>query len=413
MLRLFWFFLFLDFPRYVLTDVFMALTALYYRIHTPRRRREFLTKLETSPPLVSVVIPALNEENTIYWTVRSLKEQTYKNLEIIVVDDGSTDRTQEICRELARAGEIRYFRFEDRSGKSAALNYGVEQASGEFIVFVDSDTTFDRLSIFNLIKYFDDPRVGAVSGNILVRNSSAGLLTALQSIEYTFSISIGRRFRALVGILPVISGAFGGFRSSLVGLKVLGGHEPGPGNDSDLTLRVRKAGFNVAFAHDAFCYTNVPETFPSLIKQRWRWDRNLVKNRLRKHRDVFNPFTKNFLLRNALSSLDSITFHIGLATLTVVYMVDILVHYPRLLLFVLLVNYFVYVAAELIQFAMGIFLTGIRSNLKLLLYVPLYHPYKMVLKLFRLVGYFQELALKWSYRDPFAPYKVRERMMRW
>lgn len=407
------FFLF-DFPRYVMTDIFIFFYEIADRFRKKKNVESFVLELKKRPPFVSVIVPVLNEENTIEWTIRSLKEQTYKNLEIIIVDDGSTDRTPEICKSLKKLGGVSYYRFSERAGKSAALNYGLGFAKGKYVVFVDSDTTFDRDAFFNLIKGFADPRVGAVAGNLRPRNTKRNLLTTLQHIEYLFSISMGRRFRAFCGILPVISGAFGGFRRDIVSLKTIGGHDPGPGNDSDLTIRVRKLGYKIAFAPEAICLTNVPETFYGLIKQRWRWDRNLIKNRLRKHRDIYNPFSKNFRLKDVVSSTDTIFFHVGFAVLTVVYLTDLLLNFPQILPFIFFTNYIMYFSSELFQLLLISILLRRWEDLLLCVYMPLFNPYKIIMKFFRLVGYAQELFFRYSYsRDRFAPFKVRQKMIRW
>ena len=280
LLRVFWFFIIFDMPRYIFTDTYILIIGLLQKF-THKKDPAFLERLQVSPPLVSVIIPALNEEDTIAWTIKSLSEQSYKNFELIIVDDGSTDRTPEICTRLSRQENVHYYRFEERAGKSAVLNHGLQHANGEFIVFVDSDTTFNRDAIFELLQVFADPRVGGASGNLRARNAHCNILTTLQQIEYIFSISIGRRFRSHFDILPIISGAFGGFRKSLISLDTIGGHEPGPGNDSDLAIRIRKQGYRILFIPEAICLTNVPTTFPKLIKQRQRWDRNIIKNRIK------------------------------------------------------------------------------------------------------------------------------------
>ncbi|MEE9584870.1 MAG: glycosyltransferase [Candidatus Brocadiales bacterium] len=411
-IRVYWFFIIFDFPRYVLTDVYIFIYEMI-RLSRPRKKRKtFESKLLEGPPLVSVLVPVLNAGDTIQWTVRSLLEQTYKNIEIIIVDDGSTDNTPLMCRRLERQEEmVTYSRFEERAGKSAALNHAIRFAKGEFIVFIDADTTFDRDAIFNVIKNFADPKVGAVAGNLRPRNAKRTLLTRLQQIEYLFTIDVGRRIRANFGILPIVSGAFGGFRRELV--EQVGGHEPGPGNDSDLTIRIRKRGYKIVFAPDAICLTNVPDKLYNLIKQRMRWDRNLVKTRMLKHRNVFNPFSKNFMIRTTLSFMDTIFFHVVLAFISLIYLMDLSVNYYQIMLFVLAINYLAYFLAEALELIIGAVLTKSWSNLGLFLYLPIYNPYKIMLKLFRVIAYFQELLLRSSTRDPFAPHKVRREMIRW
>ncbi|KAA3661040.1 MAG: glycosyltransferase family 2 protein, partial [Calditrichaeota bacterium] len=305
------------------------------------------------------------------------------------------------------------YRFHERAGKAAALNHGLKQANGEFIVFVDSDTTFHRDSIFELLQLFADEHVGGASGNLRARNANENLLTILQQIEYIFSISIGRRFRAHLNILPIISGAFGGFRKELITLETIGGHEPGPGNDSDLAIRIRKQGYRIVFIPEAICLTNVPNTLSKLMKQRQRWDRNIIKNRIKKHKNVFNPFQKQFRVRDALSFVDSIFYHVILAAITVFYIFDLVINFPEFLPFILPINYVLYFVAELYELIISAILSRNVKDLWLAIYLPLYNPYKIFLKFVRLIAYTQEFFFNYSKNDPFAPYKVRRRMIEW
>lgn len=414
LLRIFWFYLVFDFPRFVLTDLIIFVYELWPR---PQSHREiaFMRKLTEHPPRVSIIIPALNEQDTIAWTIRSLHEQTYKNLEIIIVDDGSEDRTPTICREMASMfADLKYLRFSERAGKSAVLNYGLKFATGEFVVFVDSDTTFDRDAIFLIISTFADPKVGGVSGNLSVRNGDENLLTTLQKIEYMFTISMGRRVRSLFGTLPIISGAFGAFRRELIGLERLGGHEPGPGNDSDLAIRVRKKGYKIKFQPRAFCLTNAPTEMFRLMKQRSRWDRNMIKNRIRKHKDVFNPFSKGFRFIDVVAFVDSLFFHLVLAVITACYLLDLAWNYPDYVGPIMCVNFFLYFCSELLELVLILILDKNEKEFaKLLPFLPLVNPFKIILKLVRLKAYFQELFLRSSNRDPFAPVKVRQRYIQW
>lgn len=401
--RVFWAFIFLEIPRYLFTDLYILLRFLF------SKDREITANHLDAKPQVSVILPALNEERTIAYTVRSLLEQDYPNLEIIVVDDGSTDRTPEICQKLAEEGHIRFFQLRDRQGKSAALNYGFKVSRGEYIVFMDTDSTLDRNAIFNLLKYFEDERVGAVSGNLGVRNFHTNLLTKLQAIEYLVSITVGRWFRASIGILSIVPGAFGAFRRSL--LERIGGHEPGPGNDSDLTIRTRKLWKQVVFAPDATCLTNVPESWRGWLRQRMRWDRNIIRNRVRKHRDIYNVFQANFSLSNLLSFIDTIFFAVFLALVWLVYIVDIIVHYPDRAGLILFVNFCLRLLLKLIQFLIALAVSERKLEyLGLILYLPLFGIYRIVMKLVRIAATLQELLFRWSYRDPFAPEKVRKQM---
>ncbi|MCG8607209.1 glycosyltransferase, partial [bacterium] len=386
MLRVFWYFIFFDLPRYVVLD-FYIFSRVFSQRSQPKRKADFLLKLRDDPPLVSVIIPVLNEDRTIGWTIRSLKEQSYPNMELVIIDDGSTDKTPEICRKLAKQANIAYHRFNERAGKSAVLNYGMKLSKGEFIVFVDSDTTFDRDAVYKLMRAFADPRVGGVSGNLRARNGDTNIWTNLQQIEYLFTISVGRRIKAHLGILPIISGAFGGFRRDIVSIQAVGGHEPGPGNDSDLAIKVRKRGYKIVFEHEATCLTNVPENPLRLIKQRSRWDRNLIKNRIHKHRNVYNPFSKNFRFLDMLSFVDSIFFHVILAAVTVIYLFDVAVNFTSFLPVILALNFCLYLAAEVLELCIAAVLNKRTEDLALMGYLLLFNPYKLFMKLVRLTAY--------------------------
>ncbi|RMF85319.1 MAG: glycosyltransferase [Nitrospinota bacterium] len=402
--RMFWAFIFLEVPRYLLTDFYVLFQVLL------RRERRPLDAELTDFPLVSVILPALNEEQTIAYTIRSLLHQDYPNLEIIVVDDGSTDQTPEICQNFANQGLIRFFRLQTRQGKSAALNHGLKAARGEFIVFMDTDSTLDRHAIRNLIPYFADERIGAVSGTLRVRNPHVNLLTKLQTIEYLISIMVGRYFRGAMGILSIVPGAFGAFRRDL--LARIGGHEPGPGNDSDLTIRTRKLRKQVAFAPTAICLTNVPHNLRRLIKQRMRWNRNIIRNRLRKHKDTYNIFLAHFSLSNLVSFVDTIFFAVFLSLVWLVYFIDIILHYPNWYTKILLINYFLHLSAKLLQFLIALIISERKGEyISLVFYLPLFELYRMLfLKLIRIAALLQELFFRWSYRDPFAPEKVRNQI---
>lgn len=413
-IRTFWYYLVLDFPRYILFDFVVVFLIFKQRLRAAVSRRQALFdhELQQRPPLVSVIMPALNEAETIPFTIQTLLEQSYKNIEIILVDDGSNDATPRIVRQYDPE-RVKYYRLAVRSGKAAALNFGLRRARGEFIVFIDSDSTLERDAVYEVLRPFANPKVGAVAGNINPRNTGDNLLSTLQTVEYLFTITAGRLVRAKANILSIISGAFGAFRRSVIDLDFIGGQEPGPGNDSDISIRVRKVGYRIEFVPDAICRTDVPTRLFSFFRQRWRWDRNLIKNRLRKHRDVFNIFAHHFNLYNFFSFFDLIFFHCVLAVLAPLYIIDILVNYRRDALIIILMNYFIYTFSSFLEMIVACYITRRWSYLKLFPYLFIYNFYHKMMKFSRLFGYIQELFFFYSYHDPFAPQKVRERILRW
>ncbi|MGQ0659221.1 MAG: glycosyltransferase family 2 protein [Chromatiales bacterium] len=401
--RVFWAVLFLEVPRYLITNIYV-----FFR-HLREEREARLLNLPDPVPLVSVIVPALNEEETIAYTVRSLLEQDYPRIEIIIVDDGSTDRTAAVCKSLGQRGSIRYYRMQERQGKSAALNLGLSAARGEYAVFMDSDSTLDRDCISRLMTQFAEPRVGAVSGNLDVRNYGDNLLTWMQAMEYLITLGVGRRFKASVGILAIVPGAIGAFRRDL--LQRIGLFEPGPGNDSDVTIRTRKLGRQIAFAYDAICRTNVPTRWGGWFRQRMRWDRNIIRNRLRKHRDIFNPYQENFEPTSFVSFVDTFLFVAILPLVWLAYFIDMLINFPGDILFVLFTVFVIHLCLNVIRLSIAIYVTRHEYNpYALYVCLPAYAAYRLALKLVRILAIFQELLLRSSYRDPFAPEKVRREM---
>ena len=282
-------------------------------------------------------------------------------------------------------------------------------ARGEFVLLMDSDSTLERSTVWQMVRHFEDPKIGAVSGNLTVRNYNASLLTRLQAIEYLLSLSIDRRFKAEVGILSIVPGALGVYRRELLGS--VGGLEPGPGCDSDATNRIRKLGYQIGFAQDGIGRTTAPTSVPKLIRQRLRWDRNLVRNRARKHRDILNPSFANFRPSTSVSFFDTFLFLAVLPAMWLVYTIDMLLNfkgdYDFILLTMLVLHYF----STTLRTLIGLVVCDFEyRHLPLLLSLPFYPLYRILLKMIRLVALAQEIFFRSSYRDPFAPAQVRAQM---
>jgi cellulose synthase/poly-beta-1,6-N-acetylglucosamine synthase-like glycosyltransferase/spore germination protein YaaH/peptidoglycan/xylan/chitin deacetylase (PgdA/CDA1 family) len=244
------------------------------------RRRVF--DLAYQPP-VSVVIAAFNEEKVIVRTVESILANHYEELEIIVVNDGSKDRTYELLVE--RFGEHPQVRVltQPNGGKSAALNKAILHANHEVIIAVDADTVFSRNTVGYLARHFADPRIGAVSGNARVGNRNKWI-TRFQSIEYIYGFNLDRRALDLLNAITVVPGAVGAWRKALV-LELGGfGHDT-LAEDTDLTLSVRRLGYVVRYDEKAIAYTEAPEDTKGLAKQRFRWAFGTLQAAW-KHRDA-------------------------------------------------------------------------------------------------------------------------------
>ncbi|MFD3582652.1 bifunctional polysaccharide deacetylase/glycosyltransferase family 2 protein [Streptomyces sp. NPDC058683] len=233
------------------------------RLRTGRRARPW------GPPVtepVSVIVPAYNESAGIEAAVRSLVASDHP-VEIIVVDDGSTDGTADLVEALGLPG-VRVIR-QRNAGKPAALNTGLAAATCDLVVMVDGDTVFEPDAVRMIVQPFADPRTGAVSGNAKVVNRG-GLLGRWQHIEYVVGFNLDRRLFDLAECMPTVPGAVGAFRRRA--LLALGGvSDVTLAEDTDLTMALCRAGWRVVYEEKAVAWTEAPASLGALWRQRYRW----------------------------------------------------------------------------------------------------------------------------------------------
>lgn len=405
----FWPFFLIDMTRYLFLDMLVILSYIPKRrrqrqLYKSARRRLFRDK-----PLVSILVPGKNEGRHIPRLVSTLNLQTYRNIETIIVDDGSDDNSREIGRQLQRAGKISLFiRNEIRGGKASAANTALRFAKGKYIIHIDADSHLESRAIETiLLPFYLDSQVGAVGGDIRVANVETSLATRLQTIEYLKTISTGRTVTSELGILRIISGAHGAFRKDL--LRRLHGWDIGPGLDGDITLKIRKIGYKVVHEPFAVCYTNVPDSFRKVARQRFRWDRSLVRFRVRKHGDVLLP-SKSFKVKNFLASFDNIFFNLILDLKWWIYIAQILVMGGEHLDVIFMVNLMLYGVANFLEFGIAVALLGStmqKRELALFVYLPVMPLYTGIyLRGIRTFAYLMESLFKASFFDRWNPWKV-------
>ncbi|MGH9588878.1 MAG: glycosyltransferase [Terracidiphilus sp.] len=238
-------------------------------------------------PHVAVLIPAYNEEAVIVRTVRSVLNSDYKNLHVIVIDDGSQDRTSEAAREAftkeIRLGQVQVLRTRNE-GKAAALNYGLTLVNEEIYVGIDADTVIAPDAISRLIPHFQDPKVGAMAGNAKVGNR-VNLWTRWQALEYITSQNFERRALDLFHIVTVVPGAIGAWRTQPV--RKLGGYPTETvAEDADLTMHLLEEGYEVDYEDRALAFTEAPAGMRGLMRQRFRWSFGTLQA-VWKHRAAF------------------------------------------------------------------------------------------------------------------------------
>ncbi len=248
-------------------------------------------------PFVSIIVPVYNEEKVVEQSVKSLVELDYPNYEVIVVNDGSTDNTAKVAETLVgyHKGKKSMVKVslinKPNGGKAKALNAGIQFSDAEFVVCVDGDSKLSEDALAMGIRHFVDPSVGAVAGNVKVLNRKK-MITDLQALEYVEGLNLARFAQGFVKMVNIIPGPIGIFRKSA--LKSAGYYSSDTfAEDADVTLKILAAGWKIKYEPRAISYTEAPETFMQLLKQRYRWTRGILQA-IRKHKKhIYNP-TLNF-----------------------------------------------------------------------------------------------------------------------
>jgi cellulose synthase/poly-beta-1,6-N-acetylglucosamine synthase-like glycosyltransferase len=226
LLTMFWFAAAIEVPRYLIGALYLAGREVLGI--SPGSESFDVAGVAPRTPTISVLLPGHNEGSGLERTILALREQTALPLQIVVIDDGSTDNMAEVGRKLKARGLIDVFMSTGlRGGKAAAQNLGLNYCKGDIIFISDVDTSFDRDAIAKLLEPFADPLVGAVSGNLGVRNFNSTIVARFQAIQYLNSIAMGRRINDMLYGLFVASGAFAAFRREA--LESVGAGAPGPG----------------------------------------------------------------------------------------------------------------------------------------------------------------------------------------
>jgi cellulose synthase/poly-beta-1,6-N-acetylglucosamine synthase-like glycosyltransferase len=223
-------------------------------------------------------VPAFNEHASISATLRSIVAGDHP-VEVVVVDDGSTDGTADLVESLALP-HVRVLR-QANAGKPAALNAGIAAARHDLVVMIDADTVLEPTTVRTLVQPFAAPEVGAVSGNAKVANRT-GLIPRWQHLEYVIGFNIDRRVYDVWRCIPTVPGAVGAFRRRAL-LDVDGVSADTLAEDTDLTMAAIRAGWRIVFEETARGWTEAPTTLPELWRQRYRWSYGTLQS-MWKHR---------------------------------------------------------------------------------------------------------------------------------
>jgi len=386
-----------DLPRYTLSIIAVVAFDLISLI----QKRE-VTSLTTS-----VIVPCYNGEKYLKETIQKIDLCRGNGLnEVIVVNDGSEDLSYEIATELRSRGLIdKIINHNKRCGKSASINHAARFANSDLLLIIDCDTQLDKNTIQEMAFLFNDEKVAGVSGNIIVKNSHSSFISSLQNIEYLISIMTGKTFIDYIGCLSCISGACSMFRKSI--FLDIGGMDVGTGEDLEITLRLRKRGYRVKFAPNALSYTDVPETFEGLVRQRVRWDRDAFRIRILMYGEgnIFFPQEK---ISDTLQRLDFLIFDFIPTILFPLYLIYVFHYFQFDTVYFLIAIYISLFSITFINLALIIlFIPHKLSNFDALsaLVLPLFQG--LILKLTRFYAYSSELLWNASREDNFVPKDVR------
>jgi cellulose synthase/poly-beta-1,6-N-acetylglucosamine synthase-like glycosyltransferase/peptidoglycan/xylan/chitin deacetylase (PgdA/CDA1 family)/spore germination protein YaaH len=261
-------------------DVLMSgrliVIGLFATIDRFRKRKNFAAADYT--PRVAVLIPAYNEEKVIARTIRSVLMSNYKNIRIIVIDDGSRDDTLRIATETyakeIAAGRVTVLT-KPNGGKAEALNFALQSTEEEIYVGIDADGVIAHDAITRLVSHFANPHIGAVAGNAKVGNR-VNLWTRWQALEYITSQNFERRALDLFDVVMVVPGAIGAWRTAAV--KAGGGYHPDTvAEDADLTMALLEQGYAVIYEDQALAFTEAPVNANGLARQRFRWSFGILQ----------------------------------------------------------------------------------------------------------------------------------------
>jgi cellulose synthase/poly-beta-1,6-N-acetylglucosamine synthase-like glycosyltransferase len=389
-----------DIPRYTMSLVSLALFGV--------RRRS--NRMPAGDASVSVIIPTFNGGSGLGPSIVSLQRQTLRPVEIIVVDDGSTDETRAVGEGAPALGLVdMVICHGTRCGRSAAINAAARFASGDLLLTVDADTVFEPTAVARLAAAFSDPRVAGASCNISINNERESLWTGLQSVEYLMSISAGRSILDVVGAIACLPGACSMYRRETFIRQ--GGLDVGPGEDLEYSLRLRRLGHLIRFVPDAWAETAGPSSGISLLRQRARWDRDALRVRFMMYGELsfFHRFER---LPDTLQRLDFIVFDL-IPTLSLpfylVYTVllfgnDAVLFLASIYVLLLWISIF-NMALAFAMFNRSVGLFGLWAALIFPLYQGVY------LKCARFFSYSSEIPFATSRHDDFVPPRVRRALL--
>ncbi|MHC8367276.1 glycosyltransferase family 2 protein [Pseudomonas sp. ZT5P21] len=416
---------FMLFPVFLIFELPMMIMVLLGVLRWFVRRRTAVPKVSTYRPRVSCIITCYSEGMDVQTTLLSLCEQTYLgHIEMIPVVDGATAnhptlsavRSFSVDPQLYPRRHLRPIAKWQRGGRVSSLNAGLSLASGEIVMALDGDTSFDNNMVSAIVRNFEDPLVPAVAGSLRVRNVWSSWVTAMQALEYLLSIHMSKIGLAEWNLVNNVSGAFGAFRRSF--LVKIGGWNTHTAEDLDLTLRIKsyfkRHDLRIPFEPEAIGHTDAPATLSQFLMQRLRWDGDLFFLYMRKHSRNISPSLlgwKTFLM----ILVSGFFFQLVLPFLIFFYTLAAMFVLPgNTLLFLTVLIYLLYLMITLLMFGAMLMMVSDRprQDMTLGLLVPLFPLFMLLLRCWSAVAMLNEMFRRGHEETSMAPWWVLKRATR-
>jgi cellulose synthase/poly-beta-1,6-N-acetylglucosamine synthase-like glycosyltransferase len=274
-----------------LTTFLSLILILFYvgyflAMHKAAKNRVNYSSTSTFSPFVSIIIPAYNEEKVIYEKLKNTFEQSYNNFEVIIANDGSDDETATKVKRFVTEHDFKnlsFLNFSQRRGKSYALTDAVFQSQGEIIVFTDADSILEQDAVKNIVKNFQHPGVGVVTGKLSMVNYAQSSSTQLEK-DYRSVFDVIRLGESNIDSTPIINGALMAIRKEL-----FDDVSDSVADDTEIAVRTREKGFRVIYEPAALVYSETPKDFRSRARQKIRSAQGIVESFAHHTKMMFNP----------------------------------------------------------------------------------------------------------------------------
>ncbi|MBM6446833.1 MULTISPECIES: glycosyltransferase family 2 protein [Pseudomonas] len=413
------------FPSFLIFELPMMILVMLGVLRWFARRRSRVPKITLYQPRVSCIITCYSEGMDVQATLLSLCEQTYGgHIEMIPVVDGATVnqptlaavRSFNVDPQLYPRRHLRPIAKWQRGGRVSSLNAGLSLASGEIVMALDGDTSFDNNMVGAIVRHFEDPAVPAVAGSLRVRNVWGSWVTAMQSLEYLLSIHMSKIGLAEWNLVNNVSGAFGAFRRSF--LVKIGGWNTHTAEDLDLTLRIKsyfkRHDLKIPFEPEAIGHTDAPATLGQFLMQRLRWDGDLFFLYIRKHNRNISPKLlgwKTFLM----ILVTGFFFQLVLPFIIFIYTLLAIFILPGMtLLFLFSLIYLLYLTITVVMFGAMLLMVSDRPRQDMILglLVPFFPLFMLLLRCWSVVAMLNEMFRRGHEESSMAPWWVLKRATR-